>query len=182
MGSLVSRKTEASVLCVGLDNSGKSTIINALKSKKAKRLEINPTVGYTAETIKSGKLTLNMLDMSGAAKFRELWQCYYDTCDAVIFVVDSADPVRLCVVKDELSQLLDGVTAPILFCANKMDLPTALDDSQLHDALELGALKQNYRLVRTNGLTGEGLAPGLEWLNQQIEDGKAKKSKTASKK
>jgi len=47
-----------------------------------------------------------MFDMSGQAKYRNLWEHYYTDTDAVIFVVDSADAVRMCVVKDELNTIL----------------------------------------------------------------------------
>jgi GTPase SAR1 family protein len=47
------RKREASVLVVGLDNSGKSTCLNHFKPEEQKRTDIVPTVGFTVERFKS---------------------------------------------------------------------------------------------------------------------------------
>jgi len=56
--------------------------------------------------VRTGDLHFTMFDMSGQAKYRNLWEHYYTDTDAVIFVVDSADAVRMCVVKDELNTIL----------------------------------------------------------------------------
>ena len=46
----------------------------------------------------------------------------------IIFCIDSTDLIRMCVAKDELESLLahsELRSVPILFFANKMDLPQA---------------------------------------------------------
>lgn len=70
---------------------------------------------------------------------------YYPECEGIIFVIDSAEPVRMCVVKDELDTLLSHKDmaknlCPILFFANKSDLPKALTPQQIAEALELTKL------------------------------------------
>lgn len=47
------KKKECSVLVVGLDNSGKSTILNHFKPDEEKYHNIVPTVGFTVEKFKS---------------------------------------------------------------------------------------------------------------------------------
>ena len=69
--------------------------------------------------------------MSGQGKYRDLWQQYYDVCEAIVFVVDSADELRVKVAKNELDMLLQNETIrakeiPILIYANKMDLENAM--------------------------------------------------------
>ena len=44
--------------------------------------------------------------MSGQGRYRSLWEHYYPETHGVIFVIDSADKLRMSVVKDELNQLL----------------------------------------------------------------------------
>lgn len=67
------KRREANILVVGLDNSGKSTILNYLKRKEDQVEEVVPTVGFTVERLsglaknKSG-LTLTAFDMSGQGK------------------------------------------------------------------------------------------------------------------
>ena len=41
------------MLVVGLDNSGKSTILNHFMPEEQKRLDIVPTVGFNVEKFKS---------------------------------------------------------------------------------------------------------------------------------
>jgi len=44
--------------------------------------------------------------MSGQGRYRSLWEHYYKETHAIIFVLDSADKLRMAVAKDELNQLL----------------------------------------------------------------------------
>ena len=46
------------------------------------------------------------MDMSGQSRYRTLWEQYYGGVQAVIFVLDSTDRIRMCVAKDELDMLL----------------------------------------------------------------------------
>ena len=47
------RKKECNVLVVGLDNSGKSTVLNHFKPEEYKNPDIVPTVGFNVEKFKS---------------------------------------------------------------------------------------------------------------------------------
>ncbi|KAF8063071.1 ARL6 [Scenedesmus sp. PABB004] len=83
-------------------------------------------------------LSLTVFDMSGAGQYRGLWEHYYLEAQAVVFVVDSADRLRLVVAKDELDNLLRhpqlGRRVPLLVLGNKMDLPSALTPVELAQA------------------------------------------------
>ena len=105
--ALLSKKKKVKVICCGLDNSGKTTIINYLKPNKAKTIEITPTVGFSVEEFKKNNMTFTVFDMSGAGRYRSLWEHYYSECHAVIFVIDTNDRDRICVVKDEIDGLLN---------------------------------------------------------------------------
>ena len=52
------KKKEANILIVGLDNSGKSTIVQYFQSPGAKRTETVPTIGFRVDKIKSKFLQL----------------------------------------------------------------------------------------------------------------------------
>merc|ERR1739842_285218 len=98
--------------------------------------------------------------------------------DAIIFVIDSTDSVRPCVVKDELEHFLahqkelredkhNKSLPSILFCCNKRDLPDAQTTQTIETALDLKELlaqSNAFHLTSTNGLTGDGLREGLDWL------------------
>ncbi len=136
-------KPTASVIVVGLDNSGKSTLVNQLKPKKAATFEATPTVGFSVEGFTKDSVSFTAFDMSGQAHYRTLWEQYYREAQAVIFVVDSTDKVRMCVVKDELETMLShadiaGRRVPILFFANKVRLLCGVSFSRFPDRGSLG--------------------------------------------
>lgn len=180
MGSWFSQaansKKEANILVVGLDNSGKSTILNQLKPQNHRKMEIVPTVGFNVEQIQCKGLKMTAFDMSGQGRYRTLWEHYYRECDAVIFVVDSADKLRVVVAKDELDALLANPhlrtrRAPILFYANKMDTADALTPVKLSQLLGLDGIDDRpWNICASNALTGEGIQQGVDWLADQLKD------------
>lgn len=188
MGNVLKRKQRTKIICIGLDNSGKSTIINTLKPPKRKKLELNATIGFQSEEFEYNNIIFNVFDMSGQNKYRNLWEYYYEEIDGIIFVIDSTDSVRLCVVKDELEHLLShqkllenkkqqDKILPILFCCNKKDLPDAQTTTSISTALALEKIlmKNNpYHMCSTNGLTGDGLQDGLNWISQHMQQNKKK--------
>ena len=118
-------KREARIVVVGLDNSGKTTMIQHLRPKKAKVVEITPTVGFAVEEFSKNNVSFTVYDMSGQGRYRSLWEQYYSDVQAIIFVLDSTDKIRLVVAKDEIKILLDhpdikSGRMPILFFANKV--------------------------------------------------------------
>ncbi|ETO25924.1 hypothetical protein RFI_11211 [Reticulomyxa filosa] len=80
MGNAFPKKMKAQILCVGLDNSGKSTIINTLKPTKEQLKELNPTVGFQAEQFTFNSILFTVFDMSGQNRYRSLWEYYFDVC------------------------------------------------------------------------------------------------------
>ena len=68
--------------------------------------ETQVTVGFQMERFKHGNTKFTMFDMSGQGRYRNLWEHYYEDVGGIIFVIDSADTVRMCVVEDELKTLL----------------------------------------------------------------------------
>ncbi len=99
-------KQTASVVCVGLNDAGKSTIINYLKPKNQQVDDLQPTVGLSTEKFKYGSVSFTVHDMSGAKQYRNLWKENLDGANGVIFVVDSADQLRLRVAENELMEII----------------------------------------------------------------------------
>jgi ADP-ribosylation factor-like protein 6 len=136
------KNRQATVLCVGLDNSGKSTVINHFKPPQTKSEELVPTIGYSIEKFAASRITFTVFDMSGQGRYRSLWEQYYNEAQAIIFVIDSSDKIRLEVAKDELHTLLEhddikSKRIPICCLANKKDLKDALSDVEIADKLDL---------------------------------------------
>jgi len=170
MGAALGKnKKQSKVICVGLDNSGKSTIINYLKPDKLKATEMNATVGYSFEQFQWGSVQFSVFDMSGQSRYRSLWEQYYAAAQGIIFVIDSSDLVRMCVVADELDILLSHKdfqrkNIPILFFSNKMDLAKALNPAQIAEQLSLSKLEHPHTIIASNALNGTGLEEGVKWL------------------
>jgi ADP-ribosylation factor-like protein 6 len=162
------------IIVVGLDNSGKTTLIERLKAKSRQSHDVAPTVGFSVEEFDYGGLTFTVFDMSGAGKYRMLWEQYYADVRAVIYVVDAADRLRLVVAKDELDAMLGhasmGRRVPLLFFANKKDLPAAMPPTEIASTLALDRIKDRpWHIAASNALAGEGVEAGLDWLAQKIK-------------
>lgn len=170
------KKREVSVLVVGLDNSGKSTVINHFKPSESKNHDIVPTVGFNVERFKSKALAFTAFDMSGQGRYRNLWEHYYRECHGVIFVIDSSDKLRMVVAKDELDLLLQhpdlkNRRIPILFFANKMDLRESVSSVKCSSLMGLEQIRDKpWHICASNAVTGEGLSEGVDWLSDQIKD------------
>ena len=173
MGSLFSLP-ERNVICVGLDASGKSTILNTLTSPSKRVTDISVTVGFSLQKFQTDNVRFTVFDMSGSGKYRSLWEHYYSDVKGIIFVVDAADLARMDVVKKELFLLLGhpdirSKPIPILFYANKKDLLNALDVAELSKILDLPRITDRpITIIPTNALKGEGLNEGAKWLGERM--------------
>ena len=178
-------KPQCKVLCVGLDNSGKSTVIQHLKPKQVTRKfegfafapnrincatqvamkEITPTVGFNVEQFARSGINFTVFDMSGAGKYRPLWEHYFKDANAIIFVIDCSDKLRMCRVKEELKMLLehpDTKGIPTLFFANKIDISDHLNPVECVQYLDLDNVKDRpWHITPSNALTGAWNGLGL---------------------
>ena len=80
-----------------------------------------PTIGFNVETVQYKNLRFQVWDLGGQTSIRPYWRCYYQNTNAVIYVVDSADPERMGISRQELcarlhSCLHSRVRAPVCVC------------------------------------------------------------------
>ena len=71
-----------------------------------------------------GTLVLTGIDLGGHKQVRRVWQDYYQSVDAVVFMVDAADRSRLAEASQELKRVLTDhqlAERPIAVLANKVD-------------------------------------------------------------
>ena len=169
------KKKEVNVLVVGLDNSGKSSVMNHFKPKETKVTEIVPTVGFSVEKFTFKNLNVTAFDMSGQGRYRNLWEHYYSGIEAIIFVIDSTDSLRFVVVRDELEMMLkhsdlQDKGIPILFLANKSDLASSQSSSQISTAIGLSNIitSNPWIIISSNAVQGDGLEEGIDWLVEQL--------------
>ena len=98
-------------------------------------------------------LSFTVFDMSGAGRYRNLWEHYYADADAIIYVIDTSDKLRICVAKDELDMMMGNNSLksrrmPVLFLANKMDMQDAASPVEVAQALRLHDIKDKPWQVR----------------------------------
>jgi ADP-ribosylation factor related protein 1 len=86
---------EYSILLLGLDNAGKTTLLEQIRaihsSTHHPNLKTVPTVGQNVATVSLPDLYLKIWDVGGQHALRGLWQSYYASCHAIVFVIDSSD-------------------------------------------------------------------------------------------
>ncbi|KAG0501904.1 hypothetical protein HPP92_001976 [Vanilla planifolia] len=165
------KEKEMRILMVGLDNSGKTTIV--LKINGEDTSIISPTLGFNIKTIKYQKYLLNIWDVGGQKTIRSYWRNYFEQTDGLVWVVDSSDIRRLDDCRMELVNLLKEERlsgASLLVLANKQDIQGALKPTEIAEVLNLSSTDKtrHWRIVGCSAYTGEGLFQGLDWLVQDI--------------
>jgi ADP-ribosylation factor-like protein 3 len=69
-------------LVLGLDNSGKTTILKKLSDEDIS--QIMPTQGFNIKSLMHDGFKLNVWDIGGQKSIRPYWRNYYDQTDALV--------------------------------------------------------------------------------------------------
>ncbi|TPX59670.1 hypothetical protein PhCBS80983_g02287 [Powellomyces hirtus] len=159
-------RKKVSILILGLDNSGKTTLVTHFLHPPAAGTAggepapppVVPTVGFSLDRFNWGNLGITVFDMSGQGRYRDFWEHFYGDADGILWVLDSSDSAHLQRTKP-----------PILIFANKSDVPGCMTPEQCTAALGLDTIRdRNWNMIPSNAITGEGLAKGLEWLAAEL--------------
>ncbi|KAF8264619.1 GTP-binding protein [Lactarius quietus] len=164
------REKEMRVLFLGLDNAGKTTILKKLNSEDI--TGVNPTLGFNIKTFVHGNYTLNIWDVGGQRTLRPYWRNYFEQTDALVWVVDSGDRLRMSDCKEELHSLLleDRLAgASLLVFANKQDIQGSMTDKEIEQVLDLPGIKSHqWSIVSCSAVTGRNLLEGLNWVVAEV--------------
>ena len=134
---------------------------------------IMPTQGFNIKTLTKQGFSLNVWDIGGQKAIRPYWRNYYESTDALLYVLDSSDKKRLEETGEELAELLEeeklqGV--PVLVMANKQDLVHALPADAIAEGLNLYKIRdRTWTIQPCSAVTGEGIQEGLEWLVKNVK-------------
>ncbi|KAJ3056285.1 ADP-ribosylation factor protein 3 [Rhizophlyctis rosea] len=178
------QKEEYYVIILGLDNAGKTTLLEKIKSiymgvAGLPPEKIAPTVGLNIGKVDMpNNSRVNFWDLGGQRELHSIWEKYYTECHAIVFVVDSTDSERIEEVKDTFDRvisndIIEGV--PVLMLANKQDHAEAL---KVHDikelfnpiAVKLGA--RDSKVLPVSALAGDGVREAIDWLCTRLERNK----------
>ena len=196
-------KEEYSILLLGLDNAGKTTLLEQIKALYASHdtphephLNTVPTVGQNVSVIELKDCYLRIWDVGGQHSLRGLWQSYYDSCHAIVFVVDStdigdADVTRLEESKkeesegrlDECKLVLESILShqstsgvPILVLANKQDREDCVEVVKIKEGFvrkvfegEKGESVRDSRVLPLSALRGIGVQEAVEWVCSRVK-------------
>ena len=167
IAKLFNTTKEMRILIVGLDGSGKTTILNKLILGEI--VTTIPTIGFTIKTVEYKKINFTAWDIGGGHKIRPIWRHYYPYTEGLIFVVDSTDKERIQESNEDFLQKMlqadELRDTALLVLANKQDQPNVMSVSEITDKLELHSLgSRKWHIQATCATTGDGLYEGFEWL------------------
>lgn len=146
------RDREIRCLLLGLDNAGKSTIVNQLLPQERRQQHVSPTVGFAIHNIEMGPYNVSIWDVGGQTTLRPFWDNYYDTTDVLVWCIDLSSSHRLPESLHELQPFLMG-DSRVIIAVNKCDL---LQDYQ-SELLELQNRLPKVHFVPCSGRTGMGM-------------------------
>jgi len=160
------------ILMIGLDNSGKTTVLYFLKLGEI--IQTTPTIGFNVETVHYKNVQFTVWDIGGQDKIRSLWRHYYTNCTGIIFVVDSTDVDRMDEAALELKKVLkeeEVRNSVLLVLANKQDMKQALSVKEITEKLGLHDYRtRTWHVQATCATSGSGLYEGLDWLSNSIRE------------
>ncbi|TVY42140.1 ADP-ribosylation factor-like protein [Lachnellula subtilissima] len=164
---------EMRILMLGLDNAGKTTIVKRIMGEDVN--SVSPTLGFIIKTIDYEGYKLNIWDVGGQKTLRSYWRNYFEKTDALIWVVDATDRLRIEDCKEELHGLLQEERlsgASLLVFANKTDVNGCMDEAEIQEGLRLNDIKTHkWHIIRCSAITGANLQEGLAWV---VQDAKAR--------
>ncbi|XP_037078125.1 ADP-ribosylation factor-related protein 1-like isoform X2 [Pollicipes pollicipes] len=175
------QKDDYFLLILGLDNAGKSTYLEAAKTKFSKGYrslnssKITTTVGLNIGQVDIAGIRINFWDLGGQEDLQSLWDKYYAECHAVIYVVDSADRQRMDESKEVFDRVIGSehlIGVPLLVLANKQDIPDCMGVREVKPIFNQSAHligRRDCMVMPVSALHGDGVHEGIEWLVECVK-------------
>lgn len=173
------QKREFNLIVIGLDQSGKTTILKYMKQGGDGDLSTIPTTGASFDTMRMGNVRFDITDLGGQKDLRAFWDRPLETTDAVIFVIDVTDEARYEEARQEFERVVakirnrkkNDARVPIMIAINKIDLlneeQITLKKQKMTDLLNVKQLTeaQNpWQLHMISALKGTGLPEMMIWI------------------
>ncbi|XP_078427346.1 ADP-ribosylation factor-like protein 16 isoform X1 [Cetorhinus maximus] len=165
-------------LLLGVTGVGKTLLLKRLykMSLKESTDELGeppptlPTVGTNLTDIMVNKKRITIRELGGC--MAPIWPSYYRDCEAVIFMIDAANPTQ---VSSSCIQLLSVLTAEqlqqtsILILFNKVDLSCYMSLVEMKSLFRMDDIiacaKQHISVLKVSAWDGRGLDEVFKWLH-----------------
>ncbi|MFX0065841.1 MAG: ADP-ribosylation factor family protein, partial [Candidatus Hermodarchaeota archaeon] len=157
------------IFIFGIDQAGKTAIIQRMKG--IENIHTRPTIGSSLEQVVFKQIVLVALDAAGQREYRGSWISLMNNSDALVYVIDAANPMRFPEAREELKAILsvDKTNIPLLFIANKRDLPSFQNKKNIWQYFELEKFAHRpLAIFETSAMTGIGLTEAFNWLVEQL--------------
>ncbi|MBN1330170.1 MAG: GTP-binding protein [Candidatus Heimdallarchaeota archaeon] len=170
---LFKRKKQANITICGLDQAGKTSVLNYLIYGEPR--PTIPTMGININTINLPKLGLLIHDLGGQDTFRQLWPIINEKSDALIYIVDSTDFDRFEKTKNIFHEIINtqiNNDIPVLILLNKIDVPDRMSRAEFIYRFNLLDIQANIRwsCYETSAKTGYGLVEAFTDFIHYLED------------
>jgi ADP-ribosylation factor-like protein 13B len=160
------------MLLMGLDNAGKTTVLNALTGCGGS--DTMPTYGFSSSSAKHGAYRLQLYDVGGGRNIRRIWKTYLPEAHGIIFIVDASDIPRVQEAAGCLQQIAEEPAMqgkPLLILANKQDVSGALTPEALNAALAHLKCNEAGWCSKTFGCTAKAAASASHPADSQLQKG-----------
>jgi hypothetical protein len=130
------KQKACNIVLLGLDNAGKTTLLNLLLTGKFQRFD--RTMRARQQTVSVGAVKFNAWDLGGHEAARSSWSDFYLQSGGVVFMVDAADAVRLS----------PSCNVPAVVCDCQCRLQEAVDE--FHGVLQSSRYSARFESHRTS--------------------------------
>ena len=159
-----------SILLIGHENSGKQTIVQAIRCHEL-GFDI-PNIGFSHEDSEYKKLSIHPFHFSITEKVKSILNHYLIECRGIIYIFDCSEEKYINQARKDLEYIIEKSrpNSPILLFANKQDLLTILQEEDvIINQFHLSEIKDRlWKVQGTCAITREGIFEGLDWLNSII--------------
>ncbi|RVD92140.1 small GTP-binding domain protein [Tubulinosema ratisbonensis] len=173
MGNLVSKlRKPRKIVVLGLQNSGKSTIIQLLKHKymSAKKFPLSPTKGLLVSAINIQNKAYVLWEVGGYREIQPFYHCYCIGMSGLIYVMDGKDKL---VYEESISLLKDIISNTksenfvVLVLIHKISQEKEYENIKL----ELTEILKNkvHNIFYTNVELEDSVVNAFEWMVDKIK-------------
>ena len=107
--------------------------------------------------------------MGGHMASRRLWTSYSFNMDAIIFMIDAADFIRIEEARTELVHIIcEHINTPILILGNKIDINNSCNKQDLESYLDIKEYDKNIKVFMCSIVKRQGITEAFNWLESKL--------------